>query len=118
MQYQSDYVLRLIEQMGSLIRRAMEKVGVGEAEEPYELCQEALGLALDIDPATTIRLAPTTLVSLIEMSNADDRVIALIADALEVEAEALEHAGEMLDAQTRHQQAQAVRAMLGPSHAN
>ena len=48
MQYQSDYILRLIEQMGSLIRRALEMERRGGNDQPYDLAGEAIGLALDI----------------------------------------------------------------------
>jgi len=53
--YQSDYVLRLIEQITGLIRRAMEKMGLGDAEEPCELAGQAIGLALGLDPALASR---------------------------------------------------------------
>lgn len=118
MQYQSDYVLRLIEQMGSLIRRAMERLGVGESEQTYDLTTEAIGLALDIDPGVAGRLSPATLVSLLELNNADDRVISLVAEALDLEATALESAGEVLEAGIRRDQAAAVRGMRDPRHAN
>jgi hypothetical protein len=118
MQYQSDYVLRLIEQMGGLIRRATEQMRSGGAEEPYELADQAIGLALDIDPAVASRLSPQSLVSLLELSNLDDRVIVLVAEALELEAEVLQSSGEMIAADVRREQASAVRSLLGPTHAN
>lgn len=118
MQYQSDYVLRLIEQMGGLIRRAMERYRVGADEEPYDLAAEALGLALELDPDTTERLSPQSLAALLEMKNLDERVILLVVDALEVQADALERNGELVDSRVRREQAAAVLQLLDPGRAN
>lgn len=118
MQYQSDYVLRVIEQMGALLRRALDNLRPGGPEEPYDLAQQALGLAMDIDPDTVARLAPQGLVALLEIDTPDDRVIRLIADAFEVQAEALELNGDFMGAQLRREQALAVRGMLDGSHVN
>lgn len=118
MQYQSDYVLRLIEQMGGLVRRAMEMLRYGNEEEPYELADEAIGLALDMDPRVTSRLAPRSLASLLEMNNLDDRVIGLVGEALAVQADALERSGELVDARVRREQSAAVLGLLDPNRAN
>lgn len=118
MQYQSDYVLRLIEQMGSLIRRALERVGGIEDDEPYEYLQQAIGLALDMDPRLASRLSPQSLVSLLEIENPDERVIVLIADAFDASADVLEAGGEVVDGLLKRQQAAAVRSMLDPTRAN
>jgi hypothetical protein len=119
MQYQTDYVLRLIEQMGGLVRAAFERVrgGAGDAES-YEMAQQAIGLALDVDPELVVRLSPSSLAGLVEMSNLDDRVVELIAEALTVEVEALEGQGEIIRAGIRREQAVAVLGLLDTGHAN
>lgn len=118
MQYQSDYILRLIEQMGSLIRSALSRVGLGRDGEALEEVEQAVGLALDLDPAVARRLSPDSLAALIEINVSDDRVLALVAEALELEAEILERDAEMLEAELRRAQAGAVRALLDPGRAN
>lgn len=119
MEYQSDYVLRLIEQMGGLIRRALERLRIGQGgDDPYDLAQQAIGLALDFDADLVVRLAPSSLASLVEMNNPDDRVIELIAEALQVEAETLEGQGEVMLASTRREQSMAVLGLLDTSRAN
>jgi len=118
MQYQSDYVLRLIEQMGALIRMAMAKERSGSDEETYELAEQALGLALDIDPAVAARLSPRSLASVLELCNLDDRVIELVAEALEIEADALQINGGVLEGELRREQAKAARDLLDPRRAN
>lgn len=118
MQYQSDYVLRLIEQMGGLVRRAIEMLRHGGEEEPYVLAEEAIGLALDVSPDVAARLSPQSMTALLEMRNVDDRVIELVAQSLELQHEVLQRNGEMIVAGVRKQQAEAVRSLLDPSRAN
>lgn len=118
MQYQSDYVMRLIEQMGGMVRKALEMIRLGSDEEPYELTEQAIGLALDLDPDVAARLSPQSLASLLEMQNLDDRVIELVAQALELQREVLERNGDMIAAGVRAEQAHAVRALLDPGRAN
>jgi len=117
-QYQSDYMLRLIEQMGGLILKATEMLRTGGAKESYELADQAIGLALDLTPSVASRLSPQGLVSLLELSSLDDRVIGLIAQAIELEADALLSNGELVAASVRKEQASAVRTILDPRHAN
>jgi len=118
-QYQSDYILRLIEQMGSLIRRALEaERGGGGGARSYELAEEAIGLALDIDPATAARLSPESFAALLELSNLDDRVVSMIAEALDVESDALEASGELGEARLRREQSTAARELIDRERPN
>ena len=112
MPYQTDYVLRLIEQLGAMIRQALEKLGVKDPEEPCRLAGQAIGAALAMDPALASSLSPQSLVSLLELSEADSRVLELVAQATEVEAAALENRGDVAASEFRHEQANAVRSLL------
>ena len=118
MRYQSDYVLRVIEQMAGLIRKALEQFRIGSDEEPIELAEQALGLALDMDPQTVSRLSPSSLASFLALNLPDDRVLDLVVEALGIEAEALEARGEIVMARLRREQADAVRRLLDPASAN
>lgn len=118
MQYQSDYVLRLIEQMGALIRRALEHYGEADPGEPFELAQQVIGLALEMDPDVVGRLSPDSLKSLIDLQSFDDRVLVLVAEALDIEADALEGVGEVLNGALRREQSSAVRSLMDPTRAN
>lgn len=118
MQYRSDYVLRLVEQMGGLIRRAIALLNVGSGEVAYELSEEALSLVFDVDPDALSRLSSQTMISLLELEGADSRVVELVADALAVQADVLDRTGALFDAAARREQSVAVRSMLDPSRAN
>jgi hypothetical protein len=112
-QYETDYIMRLVEQLGSVIRKTVERLGLrAEEEEPVTLASEAIGLALDMDPETASELAPNSLVSLLELRGLDRRVVELVHQAIEIEAVALEDRGEVVAAMFRREQAEAVRSFL------
>jgi hypothetical protein len=115
---QSDYVLRLIEQIGGVVRQSMEKLHVVDGEKPHDIAGQAIGLALGMDPALASRLSPRSLVSLLKLGSLDDRVIELVAQAIELEAGALQTGDKAIAAQVRREQASAVRSLLGPTHAD
>lgn len=105
-------MLRLIEQMTAVIRRALEKSGIKDAEETYGVADQAIGLALDMDPALASRLSPESLVSLLELGSLDDRVIELVAQAIELELTTLPAEGETILAELRRSQVDAVHALM------
>ena len=118
MQYQNDYILRLIEQMGALLRQATQRLREGDEALAHEIATTVVGEALDMEPATVRRLSPQSLSSLVEMNNLDERVIALLADALDLEADAEQASGALVEASQRREQARAVRHLLSAEHAN
>ncbi len=119
MQYQNDYILRIIEQMGSAIREALRRFSGGApAEESIELTNTAIGLVVDMDASLFLRLAPASMVSFLEISGFDDRLILKLAEALDLQAEILLGEGALIESAVRREQAAAVRGSLDPSHAN
>ena len=112
MRYQTDYILRLIEQLGGMMREALERLGMKDAEEPCELAGEAIGLALGMDPILAAGLAPQSLVSMLRLGNLDDRVVTLVQEAIEIEATALDSRGDKIAAAFRREQADALRSLL------
>jgi hypothetical protein len=110
---ETDYVLRLIEELAAAIRAALEKAGLKDAEEPDDLAGQAIGLALSMDPALASSLSPQSLVALLTLGDVDDRVVALVLQAIEIEAAALQHRGHLSAAQFRREQAAAIRPLAG-----
>lgn len=90
----------------------MEKSGIKDAEEPSQVADQAIGLALGMDPSLASRLSPQSLVSLLEFGSLDDRVIELVAQAIELELEMLQADGETVSAELRRSQATAVRSLM------
>ncbi len=118
MRYQDDTIVRLIEQMGGLLRKAQERMREGDYQESYELASEAVGHALGMDPGLVARLSPQALTSALEITAHDDRVVLLLAEALEMESRACESRGDLIEAKLHADQAVALRNLLDPARAN
>jgi hypothetical protein len=113
--YQTDYVLRLIEELGAMVRVALEKLGLKQPEEPHDLAATAIGLALSLDPAYASSLSPQSLRSLFQLGGVDDRIVSLVKQAIEVEASSLERQGDVETARFRYEQAHALQSLLEAS---
>lgn len=119
MEYGNDYVMRLIEQMGALVRRAFTRFREdGAVSEPLELTDAAIGMVTNMDASLFLRLSPLSMVSMVEISGYDDRVVVALAEALELQAEIYESEGSLIEAGVRRDQASALLESLDPSHAN
>jgi hypothetical protein len=114
MRHENDYVLRLIEQLGSLVRQVVERLRATDSGEPLDVAGQALGLALDMDPAVASELSPRSLASLLSLGSLDERALRLVHQALQIEATVLEARGDSSAAEFRRRQADAVRALLTP----
>ena len=112
MRQQQDYILRLIEQLGAMIRAALGRREVLKTEEHGGLAGQALGLVLSMDPEMASNLSPQSLVALLELTEVDARVLALLQEALDVEATALGDQGDLTTAMLRRDQAEAIRSLL------
>lgn len=63
--YQQDYILRIIEQLGVLLRRMRKALREQRPEEAVDASTEALGLVLDTDPRVADSLTAESLVALL-----------------------------------------------------
>lgn len=119
MEYQSDQVLRMIEQTGATLRLAAKRFAQGaSAAESLTLTAEAIEEVVAIDPATFVGMSPPSMVALLEMSDLDDRLVRRVAESLLLEADILQSEGDLLEAATRREQAAAVLEAIDPSRAN
>lgn len=76
--YQSDYILRVIEQLGTLVKRMLDAIAEARPEDVSELSEEALGLALDLDPDVALALTGEGLLTFMGTSGDIDPGQALI----------------------------------------
>ena len=119
MEYQNDYLVRVIEQMGAVLRVARQLFSEGApAEESIDATNQALGLALDVPADLFVRMSPQSMVSLLEVSSSDDRVVVKIAEALMLQSDVLMAEGSLIDAGVRRDQANAVLEFIDPARAN
>ena len=63
--YETDYILRIIQQMGAILRRMMEEMRGERPGEVYETSREALRLLLGVPPTLTDSLTADGLVALL-----------------------------------------------------
>ena len=63
--YETDYILRVIQQMGAILRRMMEEMRGERPGEVYDTSREALQLLLGIPPTLTDSLTTEGLVALL-----------------------------------------------------
>jgi len=63
--YETDYILRIIQQMGAILRRMMEEMRGERPGQVYDTSREALQLLLGIPPTLTDSLTAEGLVALL-----------------------------------------------------
>ena len=119
MEYQNDHILRLVEQLGSMMRLAFARFREGQgSSEPLDVTNEAIEMVADVDPDVFLRFSPQSMVAFLELSNFDDRLVVKLGEALSLQAEILESEGAIVLAGVRREQAQAVLDSIDPDRAN
>lgn len=119
MRYPLDDNRHLVEQLDGLVEQARDRFrSHGDAVGSLELSSQAIEMATALDASMFLSLDPPSMVSFLEMSNSDDRVIEIVADALESQAEVADGSGLFVEAGGRREQADAVRELLSPLHEN
>lgn len=63
--YQQDYILRLIEQVGAVIRRMLHAIAEERPEHALDASDEAMGLVLDMEPRFVESLSGQSIVALL-----------------------------------------------------
>jgi hemerythrin len=111
MPVQNDYILRLIELAGDMLRRAMAKNRSGEAAEALDLLDQAVRHLANTSPELLSRLTPDGLVTFLGAGGAPDPATAVtLATALEGKAAAFELLGRQGESRLHRDQAAALRA--------
>ena len=113
MPYQTDYVMRLIEQLSGVIRAMKQRLSSGRpgaSDETEETATQAISLVLGVDPLVGSRLSPETLTMMIRLGDVHPDVLPFLAEALELDAQALDADDRGAEAEARRAQAAAVRA--------
>lgn len=113
MVYQNDYILRMIEEFGAVVREALRRVRAGSPpQETLEDIDQAFGLVVDMDPKLFMSLTPQSMVSFLKLSNLDNRLVRELAEALKLQADMLEAQDQPAKAETKREQAAAILASL------
>ena len=97
--FQSDYILRMIEQMGQMLRRILDRLAEQRPEEALELTDEAVGMALDVDPDTALQLTGDGLLMLMGAGGEPDpKQALLLGEVLALRAQARADLGQVAQA--------------------
>jgi hypothetical protein len=110
--YQADYVLRLIEQLGAVIRGLKQRLSGAKpaADEDSEgAVAQAISLVLGVDPLVASKLSPQTLATMVELGGVHADVRASLVEVIELDSRLLEEAGRPAEAETRRAQAAALK---------
>jgi len=113
--YQTDWLLRQIEQMGDVLRRLVAALREHRPGEAIALSREAVEGLLDTDPDLIDALTGDGLVTLLSAGGALDTFRAhMLAELLMARADALAMQGRIADASAQRQRA---RSLLGSGRA-
>ena len=115
---QSDYVQRLVEQLGGVLRRLAERLGLGTPEAAREVAREAEAARLELlGPALAGAIEHVDAASAVELVR-DPRRVRLWIGFLRVEASARRAAlgdGDEARAAALEARADALEAAVGPA---
>ena len=113
--YQSDWLLRQIEQMGDALRRLLDALREHRPEDALALSREAVGELLETDPELIDSLAPEGLVTLLSAGGDLDTFRAhMLAELLLARAEAHSMRGEAAAADVERLRAAALLHAVRP----
>jgi hypothetical protein len=107
--FQSDYILRMIEQMGAMLRRILDSLRDHKPAEALEHSEEAVGLVLDVDPDTALSLTGDGLLMLMGGGgDVDPTQALLLGQVLALRAEACVQQGDDAQASREAERARIV----------
>lgn len=93
--YQSDYILRMIEQLGVMVRRLLAALREARPDEALKISDEALEVALDLDRDVVATLTGEGLVTYLGAGGEpDSRQALLVGQVLAGRAEACARLGD------------------------
>jgi hypothetical protein len=109
----------MIEETGANLRLAAERFAAGgSADESLTLTADTIREVLGMDPRVFVSMSAPSMVTLVEVSGLDDRLISRVAESLMLEADILQSEGDLLEAAARREQATAILDSIDPAQAN
>ncbi|MDH4140056.1 MAG: hypothetical protein OEV43_05730 [Coriobacteriia bacterium] len=109
--YQTDYILRMIEQVGTLLRRMLDALRVARPEEALQIADEAVLVVTDTPPELIDALGPEGVVQFFAAGGQLDLERAvLLAHVLHGRATAFEELGKDSKADAQREKADALLA--------
>ena len=111
---QSDYLVRMFTALAVAIRESMERArGDMDPSGAAMLLEEAFSQATDVDGAMLLKLAPESMVSVLQISGSDPILMGYLSRTLLLESRYLKQANDFNLAELRHNQAHAIAQAYG-----
>ncbi len=113
--YQTDWLLRQIEQMGDVLRRLVAALRENHPEEAVSLAGDAIGELLDTDPGLMDAVSAEGLVTLLSAGGALDTFRAhMLAELLVARADAFSMQDRPAEASADRSRAQSLLEAVAP----
>ena len=110
--FENDYIMRMILQLGMILRRSWFKKYEHFSDERDDI-ERAIGDAVDMDPKLLLSLTPESVVSMLQLGSFDKQLGGYVVRALYYEADLLEEHGLLGTADLRRAQANSIADAYG-----
>lgn len=118
--FERDYLMRIIMELGSAIRRSLERGerepdgdGDGDPGDAARMLDAAVGVATDLDGTALLSLAPESIATVMQVSGTDPAVTEYVCRSLLLAGRYYAQAGDAALGRLRTEQAMAVAAAYG-----
>lgn len=107
--FEQDYLVRMLVELAAAIRRSLTRSREAkDLEGAVQTLENSITNATDLDGAVLMTLSPESIASVLEVSNADPRVVVYIAHSMQLQAHYLRKLNRDTVADLRDKQAQAL----------
>lgn len=113
--FEQDYLMKLIMQLVTAIRRSLELTDDDhkDPESAIHMLTDAIGTATDMEGSMLLKLAPESFVSVLQVSGMRQEVASYVGHALLLLSEYQEQLGDYAGSRVRALQAQALCEAFG-----
>ena len=113
MTLQQDYLMQLIEQFTTAIRRARSRAEGEDYQAAADAMDAAITSATGIDASTLFSLSPESIAAILSVTGVDPNVTEYIAKSMQLQSHFLGKAGDAFSSDLRLRQAEAIASAYG-----
>lgn len=107
--FERDYLMKMLVDLAAAIRRSMLKAKEDkDLQGSVDILDSSIGQATDLDGSVLLTLSPDSIAQVLQVSNADPRVVIYIAHSMQLQAHYLEKLNNLELAELRRKQAYAL----------
>lgn len=107
--FERDYLMKMLVDLAAAIRRSMSRAREDkDLKGSIDILNSSIGQATDLDGSVLLTLSPDSIAQVLQVSNADPRVVIYIAHSMQLQAHYLEKLNDLEMAELRRKQAFAL----------